>query len=362
LARRFLPPRGQATPPARVAQLGVVLTAQPGAWPSTTCPSPSLSLGSAGWLARGPAWWPSRSPRVPQLPPPRSPRAAHVGSYAAVAAWWWAPPVSPIPMPLFTSSTQRTFSLSPHAAHPSLSSTLLGCTEPPPSRSSARPSSRGEPRLSPPSPPLPGFPSRAGRRLAARRGLELGPAPIARGRNSAGGRPAALARGWLPVRPWRVASALGAAHGARPSPSLALSPRRRIPRHVVRPTQPLLPVRCGWHSTRPLLPVRCGQRTGAVPAACARRAQRGPLFGVACLRRGAPVHGATPPLLTTRSARPGPGVARSRCICAAYSRWPQHDQPAVPQAPACVALRAASSTDVVPIIIIIYLTLFSSCE
>jgi hypothetical protein len=331
-----------------------VLTAQPGAWPSTACPSPSLSLGSAGWLARGPAWWPSRSPRVPQPPPPR---AARVGSYAAAAAWWWAPPVSPIPMPMFTSSTQRMFSLSPHAAHPSLSSTLLGCTEPPPSRSSARPSSRGEPHLSPPSPPLPGFLSSAARRLAARRGLELGLAPMARDRNSAGGRPAALARGWLPVRPWRVASALDAAHGARPSPSLALSPRR----HVVRPTQPLLPVRCGWPSTRPLLPVRCGQRTGAVPAACVRRAQRGPLFDVACLRRGAPVHGATPPLLTARSARPGPGAARSRCICVTYSRWPWHDQPAVPQAPACVALRTASSTGVF-ITIIIYLSLFSSCE
>jgi hypothetical protein len=181
-----------------------------------------LSLPWAGWLARGPATPP---PRVPQPPPPR---AARVGGYAAAAAWWWAPPVSPRPMPLFTSSTRRTFSLSPHAARPSLSSTSLGFTEPPLSCPSARPLSRGEPRLSPPSPSLPRFPSRAARRLVARRGLELGPAPMTRDQKSAGARlarGAALVCGQRPQRgAWRAASVPGSAW---PSPSLALSPLRR---------------------------------------------------------------------------------------------------------------------------------------
>jgi hypothetical protein len=115
------------------------------------------------------------------------------------------------------------------------------------------------------------------------------------------------------------------------------------------------------HPARPLLPAR--GMPGAAP--CPAR----PARGMAPLRAARPLPRSRRAAWRARGS--APGAVYSRLVCAACSRWPRRGHPAVPLAPASAALRAAractvraaSSTGVVPIsIIIIYLTLFSSCE
>jgi hypothetical protein len=168
--------------------------------------------------------------------------------------------------------------------------------------------------------------------------------------------------------PLALRSALrpGAAHGARPGaqPACARCPdsglARPLPCARTRPLSRTSAARTAWpwHSagawpavvTRGVR-VRGGAAPGVawpgngVPPGMTPLPARG-VPGEVCPWRGTPARGATPPLLATRSAacaRLGPGVARSRCVCAACSRRAHHGQPAVPLAPARAALRAASA-------------------
>jgi hypothetical protein len=291
----------------------------------------------------------------PAPPPPLPPHACALGSCPAAAAPGGAHLSTPTPMPLFISCPPtHVFSPSPHEARPSPPPRPRR-SEPLPSTSSARPSSRCEPRLTllflaPPPLPRPGpclprplarptmaaclprlarpFPWRGVPRPSSRRPGVLAPArPLGARAHSRLG-----AWSWHP----RCGVARGQARGHLPWRVCPLVARRG-------PLRALPPPRRGSGAWRLAWPGSLRRLGAAMPCAAARRARPGFQHGV---RRG---RGAAWPS-AQRSAWPGavrgglaqaqltaaqspqrgsqcPSVARPRAWCVGCPAWPRpaHD-------------------------------------
>jgi hypothetical protein len=270
------PPPPHARGPARRCARGL-------AW-RAACPP--LSLGPAGWLARSPV----RHGTAQPLPP--------------ATAWWWAPPVSPHPMPLFI------FPITP--THVPLSSplgsplSLFPKSPSPPGTAPASTLSVHAALSSTVSLPVSFFPDLPPPRARGLRGRD--PPDSALPSRAECPQPPGMAR-LLPPRPARPCPGLMC---ARPWRGAAIAWWR------VLPSCPLLgvavarpgslrgtrrgPVRSAWSGPCPAWPWRGAPPPPLVPPGPAR-SRRGPtLLATAWPRYSSQRPGAP--------ARPGPGVVR----------------------------------------------------